>query len=116
MIQFDSRDKKFKSPYGAVPCGTAVSFRLLAQNCEEAFLITDTLGTFPMKKDGDFSASAPLRSLEEFGTLLRQITGIVSDIALRMKSGRADAKPLRTPRHDACKFCPMKAVCRIAGS
>lgn len=69
-----------------------------------------------LKKDGDFSASAPLRSLEEFGTLLRQITGIVSDIALRMKSGRADAKPLRTPRHDACKFCPMKAVCRIAGS
>lgn len=54
MIQFDSRDKKFKSPYGAVPCGTAVSFRLLAQNCEEVFLITDVLGTFPMKKDGDF--------------------------------------------------------------
>jgi len=66
-----------------------------------------------LKKDGDFSAAAPLKTLEEFGSLMREITDVVAKIAGRMKSGRADARPLKTPRHDGCRFCPMKAVCRI---
>jgi len=69
-----------------------------------------------LKSGGGFRSGAPLASLEEFGALYRQITDIVSKLGSEIKSGKADAKPLKTKRHDGCEYCPMKPVCRYDGT
>ena len=68
-----------------------------------------------LSKSGALSvrgSSLTLASLEEMGQLMTAITDTVSKIATEIKSGNADCTPLRTPKHDACRYCPHKSVCR----
>lgn len=65
-----------------------------------------------IKKDGTFSSSASLTSLEGFKTLLSSIEDTVSRIGNEIKRGNASAKPMQDKKHDACKYCAMRPVCR----
>ncbi len=65
-----------------------------------------------VKKDGSFARSDALKTLEDFGGLLGQIEETIRKIGGELKRGRVSARPMRTKAHDACKFCPMKPVCR----
>lgn len=67
-----------------------------------------------LKKDGSFTASSPVQSLEEFGLLLRKVETTVSRISSELKGGHADAKPLTRPGTDICRYCPNKPICRSA--
>ena len=66
-----------------------------------------------LKKDGSFGKTDALRSLEDFGSLLNEVESTVRQIAVEIKRGNAGARPLKTKRHDACRYCRMKPVCRI---
>ncbi len=64
-----------------------------------------------LKKDGEISSSS-LASLEEMGKLLASITDTVARLASQMKAGEASCRPLKDNKHDACKFCEYKTICR----
>lgn len=66
-----------------------------------------------VKKDGSFQRSDALKTLEDFGSLLHSIETTIREIGGEMKRGRVDAKPMRTKKHNACKYCKMKPVCRL---
>lgn len=68
------------------------------------------------KKDGTFSGSDSLTSLEGFKTLLASIEETVKGIGNEIKRGNASAKPLRDKKHDACAFCEMHPFCRRKGN
>ncbi len=65
-----------------------------------------------VKKDGTLSTSITLESLEGFGKLLETISETVSRIGHEIKTGEASPIPLKTGKHDGCKFCPHKNICR----
>ncbi len=65
-----------------------------------------------VKKDGTFSTSITLESLEGFGKLLETISETVSRIGHEIKTGEASPIPLKNGKHDGCKFCPHKNICR----
>lgn len=48
-----------------------------------------------------------------FEQLLNEITEIISQITDKIRSGNANATPLKYKQHDACKYCKMKPVCRF---
>ena len=54
VVEFNSWDLKHKSPFGAVSCNTSVSFSLLAEECDLAYLCTQNAEPLPMEKDGDW--------------------------------------------------------------
>ncbi len=60
--------------------------------------------------------SLTLSSLEEMGALLNQISDTVSRIASEMKSGEATCLPIKNKKHDGCKYCPYRSVCRNTSS
>ncbi len=64
------------------------------------------------KKDGSFTNSDALKTLEDFGSLLGSIESTIRKIGSEMKRGNVSARPMKTKKHDACRFCPMKPVCR----
>lgn len=64
------------------------------------------------KKDGTFYKTDALKTLEDFGSLLHSIESTIREIGIEMKRGKMDAKPMKTKKHDACKYCKMKPVCR----
>lgn len=68
-----------------------------------------------VKKDGSFMRSDALKTLEDFGSLLGSIEDTIRRIGGEMKRGRVDAKPMKNKKHDACKYCKMKPVCRLCG-
>jgi ATP-dependent helicase/nuclease subunit B len=65
-----------------------------------------------LKKDGSLSTSLTLESLEGLGKLMDDIMTTISRLAGEMKSGVATCRPLKDAKHDACRFCPHKPVCR----
>ncbi len=65
-----------------------------------------------VKKNGALSTSLTLKSLEEMGKLMNDIMTTVSRLASEMKSGFASCRPLKDAKHDACRFCPHKPICR----
>lgn len=65
-----------------------------------------------LKKDGSLKNTDALRSLEDFGSLLVSIEATIRDIGNEIKRGSISASPMKTKKHDACRFCPMKPVCR----
>ena len=54
VIQFDAWNSKHKSPFGAVACGTAVSFSILAEECDRVYLCTQNMGDLEMEQAGDW--------------------------------------------------------------
>ena len=65
-----------------------------------------------IKKDGSFTKSESLTSLEGFKTLLSSIEDTIARIGGEIKKGNAAAKPIRNKKHDACTYCAMRPVCR----
>lgn len=65
-----------------------------------------------LNKDGKFASSASLATLEQFGEYMEQISDTIKKIGIEMKNGYADAIPLDSKRHDPCKYCHLKPVCR----
>ena len=66
-----------------------------------------------LKKDGSFGKTDALRSLEDFGSLLSEVESTVRQIAIEIKRGNAGVRPLKNKKHDACRYCRMKPVCRV---
>lgn len=64
-----------------------------------------------MGKNG-LGSSKSLQSLAEFGALQNQLCETVASIASAIRSGKADAKPLKDERHDGCTYCRMRPLCR----
>ncbi len=65
-----------------------------------------------IKNDTVSVSKVELKTLEGFGELMSDITGIITQIGERLKSGTALASPLKTPDIDACKYCKMRVICR----
>ena len=65
-----------------------------------------------VKKDGELSSSLTLENLEGMGRLMQEISATVSKLASEMKCGNASARPLKNAKHDGCRFCPHKTICR----
>lgn len=69
-----------------------------------------------IKKDGGFTSTSSVASLARFGELYGEIEGNIKRIAVEMREGRSDAKPMKTKQLDPCRYCRHKAVCRSAGA
>ena len=69
-----------------------------------------------LKKDGGFTTSVPLETVEEFGKLMNDVTDKISAICEDLKNGVASAVPLKNKRHDGCRYCSMKPICRRRSS
>ncbi len=67
-----------------------------------------------MKKDGSFTNSDSLTSLDGFKALLSSIEDTVRGIGNEIKRGNASASPLKNKKQDACKYCEMRPICRKA--
>ncbi len=65
-----------------------------------------------LKSNGEYTASSAESLVDSFDELFSQINTTVSELAMNMKSGSADATPLKTDNHDACAWCAMAPVCR----
>ncbi len=65
-----------------------------------------------VKKDALSVSKGELKSLEGFGELMNEVTGILTEIGEKLKNGVASAVPLKTPAIDACQYCEMRVVCR----
>ncbi len=65
-----------------------------------------------VKKDGSLSTALTLETLEGLGKLMNEITDTVSRLASEMKKGFASCRPLKDAKHDGCRFCPHKSICR----
>ena len=57
-------------------------------------------------------AGTTLVSAEGFGTLQGELEKVISEIASKMKSGVADAAPMKVAGRSPCDWCDMKYVCR----
>ena len=71
----------------------------------------------PVKKDGNGCLTAKgkaavLATLEEFGALRGQIEEVVGQIADRIRSGSAEARPQRISAYDPCETCAHRVICR----
>ena len=67
-----------------------------------------------LKKDGSFGAYSKVESLEGFGNILSQIENTVKRLSAELKSGSANAVPLKRGKDSPCKYCKSKAICRRA--
>ncbi len=65
-----------------------------------------------IKKDGNFSSTDSLTSLDGFRTLLSSIENTIENIGNEIKRGNASANPMQSQKRDACKYCAMRPVCR----
>ncbi len=67
-----------------------------------------------LKKDGSLSGGSSLKSLEEMGALMGEISGVVRGICGEMKKGSSAVNPKQLAGHDACAYCAMRPVCRVS--
>lgn len=54
-----------------------------------------------------------MKTVEEFGILMKDIVKIVSNIGNEIKKGEVCVKPVVTKENDSCKYCPHKPICRL---
>jgi ATP-dependent helicase/nuclease subunit B len=67
-----------------------------------------------LKNDGSFGAYSKAESLEGFDNILSQIENTVKRLSAELKSGSANAVPLKRGKDSPCKYCKSKAICRRA--
>lgn len=60
----------------------------------------------------DYTAVSADSLVDSFDEIFDQINSTVKEFASDMKSGKADASPLKTDNHDACAYCAMADICR----
>ena len=65
-------------------------------------------------KDGSVSATSKknLYSAEQWDQMMDSLTGVVENIANRMKMGDIEAIPRKKKNASPCEHCAFKAVCR----
>ena len=67
------------------------------------------------KKDGSFYSGSSVAELEQLGKLERQMERYIRQIGDRIAAGEMRVSPLvLDDNHNACTFCDMKPVCRLA--
>ena len=82
---------------------------LLAMNQE---LDSDFLaGIKKRAKDGALTGSA-LTSAEEFADIYSRLEKVIIKISEELRSGKANASPLRYGKTDPCEYCQAKPICR----
>lgn len=91
---------------------------LLLDEKDLLYAMNDTLSSkflagIKEKKDGQLVGKA-LINREGFESLYEQIETTVKNITEELRSGRADAAPLRHNGKDPCTYCKMKPICRRA--
>ena len=69
-----------------------------------------------IKKDGSFTSQSSLISLDGFRVLLSSIEDTIKNIGTEIKRGNACLTPIQDKKHDACKYCEMRPVCRKTAS
>lgn len=92
---------------------------LLMDDCALSAMDDTKSGRFiPIRynKDGSISKTDldKLASLEKMGELLSAIQDTVTEIAVRLKSGCAEATPQKDGRISPCLYCQWKPICRRA--
>ncbi len=65
-----------------------------------------------MKNDQLRVTSAELKTLDEFGGLLNEISEVLIRIGNTIKTGNACANPIKNPQLNPCRYCQMAYVCR----
>lgn len=65
-----------------------------------------------LKKDGSFAAGSLVASAAAFAELNKELIEIVGKISDEMRSGAANAKPIKNRAHDPCEWCGMRVICR----
>lgn len=67
-----------------------------------------------LNKDGSIAKASmnSLHTLEEMGALMNTVTDTVSKLAYEIKCGKSDCNPLKTSKHDGCKYCAHRVICR----
>ena len=82
---------------------------LLAMNQE---LDSDFLaGIKKRAKDGTLTGSA-LTSAEEFTDIYSRLEKVIIKISEELRSGKANASPLKYGKTDPCEYCQAKPICR----
>ena len=66
----------------------------------------------PVKDSSSSSKDIDLKTLDEFGEILKTIETTILEIGTKMKSGVASASPMKNKVADACQYCSMYPVCR----
>ena len=71
----------------------------------------------PIKKNknGTFSSSASLATLEQFGALKRYTDKTFINLAKKLQDGEVSASPIVSSNLDSCQWCDFKAFCRYEG-
>ena len=67
-----------------------------------------------MKKDQLKMTHGELKTLEEFGELLSEVSDVLVRIGSSILSGDASARPIKNPQLSPCGYCAMSVVCRNA--
>ena len=67
-----------------------------------------------LNKDGSIAKSSlnSLHTLEEMGSLMNTVVDTVSKLAYEIKMGKSDCNPIKDSKHDGCKYCPHRVICR----
>lgn len=64
----------------------------------------------------EMQKSTSLLSLEEFGSLAKELEDVIGKIGTRILSGEADAAPMRIGGKSPCDWCENRYICRIQRS
>lgn len=73
----------------------------------------DLLSGAKENKDGKIVGKSLLPP-EKFDEIFDELSQVITEIALKMKSGYADAVPLKKGKEAPCNYCRMKQICRAS--
>ncbi len=65
-----------------------------------------------LNKDGELKASDSLASIEQFGKLYLDISGIITEIGEKLAGGFAGAVPVEHGGKSPCEYCSYYPICR----
>ena len=69
-----------------------------------------------LKKDETFDYRSSVATVEQLGKLKLSVENYIGKLADELTGGNMNVSPLKLDdSHNACRFCDMKTVCRLAG-
>ena len=69
-----------------------------------------------LKKDETFDCRSSVATVEQLGRLKLSVENYIGRLADELTGGNMNVSPLKLDdSHNACRFCDMKTVCRLAG-
>lgn len=69
-----------------------------------------------IKKDGEFGATSPVITRNEFTQLRKHMRDVITDIGQQMFEGIIDIKPYRLKEKTPCTYCNYRALCQFDSS